>query len=203
MDPPLNHPALQTRLNLEAMLDHRPPPRRRPSARSTPPAARSPSGASRSPPAPTAPPRAPVTPPDEDATAPSFSPAKSSRPARTTPRPPARSSSRPARSTPPSTRRTANTSHTHPTPHRQQAPHRPPRPRLERLDRTLQIRPRRRDQQPTAVRQHQDQLQPPPAAHPPDQLERAALQRMPLPNDPDRRREPIEVGLVSCLPLIS
>jgi hypothetical protein len=88
-------------------------------------------------------------------------------------------------------------------PHRQQVPHRAHRPRLERLDRTLQIRPRRREQQPTAVRQHQDQLQPPPAAHPPDQLERAALQRMPLPNDPDRRREPIEVGLVSCLPSIA
>ena len=64
---------------------------------------------------------------------------------------------------------------------------------------TLQVGPRRRDQRAAAVRQHQDQLQPPLAAHPPDQLKRAALQRVPRPHDPDRRREAIEVGSVSCL----
>jgi hypothetical protein len=64
---------------------------------------------------------------------------------------------------------------------------------------TLQIGPRRRNQQPAAIRQHQNQLQPPTTAHPPDQLKRATLQRMARPHDPDRRREAIEVGSVSCL----
>ena len=50
-----------------------------------------------------------------------------------------------------------------------------------RRGRALQIRPRRRHQQMAAVGQHQDQLQPPTAAHPPHQLKRAALPRMTRP----------------------
>ena len=52
-----------------------------------------------------------------------------------------------------------------------------------------------------AVRQHQDQLQPAAAAHPPHQLKRAALPCMTRPQHPHRRREAIEMGSVSCLPL--
>jgi hypothetical protein len=72
-------------------------------------------------------------------------------------------------------------------------------PRLRRPHRAFQIRPRCRHQQPAAVGQHKDQLQPPPTTHPPDQLKRAALQRMSRPHHPHHRREAIEVGLVSCL----
>jgi hypothetical protein len=74
--------------------------------------------------------------------------------------------------------------------------------RLRRGGRRLKIRPRGRNEQRAAVRQHHDQLQPAPAAHPTPQLKRAALPRMRTPNDPHRRREAIEVGLVSCLPSI-
>jgi len=51
-----------------------------------------------------------------------------------------------------------------------------------------------------AVREDQDQLQTPTTAHPAHQLMRPALPRMRAPDDPDRSREAIEVGLVSCVP---
>src|SRR5664279_2191252 len=80
----LNHPALQARLDLEPVLDHRAPPPPRRSLRSAPPTARSPPRAAPRPPAPTAPPPALGTPPDPNATAPCCSPRRTSRPARTT-----------------------------------------------------------------------------------------------------------------------
>jgi len=85
------------------------------------------------------------------------------------------------------------------TPRSQQIRQRAQRPGRQRRGVTLQIGPRRRYQQAAAVRQHDEQLELPAAAHPPDQLKRAALQRVPWPHDPHRRREAIEVGLVSCL----
>jgi hypothetical protein len=84
--------------------------------------------------------------------------------------------------------------------HGEQISERSQRPRLDRLGRGLQVGPHRRHHQMAAVRQHEDQLQPTPPAHPPHQLKRAALPRMPRPHDPHRRREAIEVGSVSCLP---
>jgi len=51
-----------------------------------------------------------------------------------------------------------------------------------------------------SVRHNENQLKPPAAAHPADQLERAALQRMTCPHDPHPLREAIEVCSVSCLP---
>jgi hypothetical protein len=64
----------------------------------------------------------------------------------------------------------------------------------------LEIGPPARDQRAAAVRQDEDQLEPVPAAHPADQLEGAALQWVTPPHDPDRLRETLEVGSVSCLP---
>jgi hypothetical protein len=75
---------------------------------------------------------------------------------------------------------------------------RPQRPRRERAGRALEIRPRGRHEQMAAVRQHHDQLQALMPVHPADQLKRPALPCMPRPHDPDRSREAIEVGLVSC-----
>jgi hypothetical protein len=75
------------------------------------------------------------------------------------------------------------------------------RPRLRRLGRGLQVGPRRRDQQPGAVRQCHEQLQPAMALHPAGQLKRPALPRMRPSHDAHRRREAIEVGSVSRLPL--
>ena len=84
-------------------------------------------------------------------------------------------------------------------PHRQQILQRAQSPRCRRPDpTTLQIGPRRRNEHPAAVRQHQQQLEPAMPAHPPDQLKRAAFQRVPRARNPDRRREPIEMGSVSC-----
>jgi len=65
----------------------------------------------------------------------------------------------------------------------------------------LKICPLCRDKQGAAVLEDQDQLQLAPAAHPARQLKRAALQRVTRAHDPDGRREAIEVGSVSCLPL--
>ena len=65
----------------------------------------------------------------------------------------------------------------------------------------FEICPGSRNEQGTAVRQHQDQLKLTPAAHPAGEPKRAALQRMAGPHNSDRRREAIEVGSVSCLPL--
>jgi hypothetical protein len=84
----------------------------------------------------------------------------------------------------------------------QQIVKRSQRARPGRFDRALQIGPRRRHHQVAAVRKHQDQLEPAAAAHPPHQLERAALPRVTRPHHPHRRREAIEVGSVSCLPSI-
>jgi hypothetical protein len=53
-----------------------------------------------------------------------------------------------------------------------------------------------------AIRQHQDQLQAAAPMHPAHQLKRAALQWVTRPHHPDRWRETIEVGSVSCLPSI-
>jgi hypothetical protein len=86
---------------------------------------------------------------------------------------------------------------------RQQIVKRSQRARPGRFDRALQIRPRRRHHQVAAVRQHQDQLEPAAAAHPPHQLKRAALPRVTRPHNPHRRREAIEMGSVWCLPLIA
>jgi hypothetical protein len=86
----------------------------------------------------------------------------------------------------------------HPS-HRQQLLGRAQRARGQRPGLTLQIAPRRRDPGAAAVRQHQEQIEPPAAAHPPDQLKRADVQRMARPHHPDCRREAIEVGSVSCL----
>jgi len=85
-------------------------------------------------------------------------------------------------------------------PRRQQIIKRAERSSRRRLDRAPQVGPPGRDQQMAAVWQHQDQLQHPPAAHPPHQLKRAALPRMTRAHHPHRRREAIEVGLVSCPP---
>jgi hypothetical protein len=87
-------------------------------------------------------------------------------------------------------------------PHREQIIKRAERPR-RRLDRAPQISPRGRDHQMTAVRQHHDQLQPTMTVHPTHQLKRAALPRVTRPKNPHRRRETIEVGLMSCLPSIA
>jgi len=84
---------------------------------------------------------------------------------------------------------------------RQQILKRSQRARPRRLDRALQIGPRRRHHQVAAVRQHHDQLQPAATAHPPHHLKRAALPRVTRPHNPHRRREAIEVGSLSCLPL--
>jgi hypothetical protein len=83
--------------------------------------------------------------------------------------------------------------------HRQQIRNRRKRPSDRQPDRPLEIGPRGREQQPAAVPQHHNQLQPPPATHPPDQLKRAALQRVTRAHDPHGRREALEVGSVSCL----
>jgi hypothetical protein len=77
---------------------------------------------------------------------------------------------------------------------------RPQRPGRWRLGRRLQVGPGGREQQTAAIRELDDQLQPPVTAHPPDQLKRAALPRVSRPQHPNRRRVAIEVGLVSCLP---
>jgi hypothetical protein len=87
-------------------------------------------------------------------------------------------------------------------PRRQQIIKRSQRARPGRFDRALQIGPRRRHHQVAAVRQHHDQLEPAAAAHPSHQLKRAALPRVTRPQHPHRRREAIEVGSVSRLPLI-
>jgi hypothetical protein len=105
--------------------------------------------------------------------------------------------------TAPDRRNVAETSPKHAVQHlprRQQVLQRAQRSRHHRTHRTLEVRPRRRHRQSAAVVQHQNQLQPSAAAHPPDQLKRAALQRMTRPHHPHARREAIEVGLVSCLP---
>jgi len=85
----------------------------------------------------------------------------------------------------------------------EQIPKRAQRPRPDRPRRGLQIGPRGRDHQMTGVRQDQDQLQPPAPVHPAHQLKRLSLPRMRASDDPHRRREAIEVGLVSCVPSIS
>jgi hypothetical protein len=77
---------------------------------------------------------------------------------------------------------------------------RPQRARRRWAGWALEIGPRGRHEQMAAIRQHHDQLQPPMPMHPADQLERAALPRMPRPHDPYRSRKAIEVGLVSCSP---
>jgi hypothetical protein len=74
------------------------------------------------------------------------------------------------------------------------------RPDLRPPGRRVQVRPHRRDHQVAAIGQHQDQLQSAATAHPAQQLKRPALPRMTRPQNPDCRREAIEVGLVSCLP---
>ena len=66
----------------------------------------------------------------------------------------------------------------------------------------LKICPFCGDEQATAVLKDQDQLELAPAAHPAGKLERAALKRVACPHNTDRRREPVEVGSVSCLLLI-
>jgi hypothetical protein len=68
--------------------------------------------------------------------------------------------------------------HQHP-PQRQQIRERPERARHQRFRRSVQIGPGSRDQQMTAIRQHQNQLQPTAAAHPPHQLKRTTFPRMP------------------------
>ena len=83
----------------------------------------------------------------------------------------------------------------------QQLPKRGKRPRHHRLRLGLQIRPLRRQKQRAAVREHEDQLQPTPAAHPAPQLKRAALPRVTPPDDLHPLRVAIEVGSVSCLPM--
>ena len=64
----------------------------------------------------------------------------------------------------------------------------------------FEICPGGRNEQGTAIRQHQDQLKLTPAAHPAGEPKRAALQPMAGPHNSDRRREAIDVGSVSCLP---
>jgi hypothetical protein len=86
-------------------------------------------------------------------------------------------------------------------PRGEQIVERPQRSGRWRLGRGLQVGPGGRQQQTAAVRELDDQLQPPVAAHPPGQLKRAALPRVSRPQHPNRRREAIEVGLVSCVPL--
>jgi len=66
----------------------------------------------------------------------------------------------------------------------------------------LEICPLCGDEQATAVLKHEDQLELAPPAHPAGQLERAAPKRVARAHNPDRRREAIEVGSVSCLPSI-
>jgi hypothetical protein len=85
----------------------------------------------------------------------------------------------------------------------QQVLQRPQRPSGRRVRRSLEIGPRRRDQRAAVVRQHEDQLEPAAAPHPAHQRERAALQWMTRPHDPHLLREAVEVGSVSCLPLIA
>ena len=67
----------------------------------------------------------------------------------------------------------------------------------------LEICPFCGDEQATAVLKHEDQIELAPPAHPAGQLERAALKRVACAHNPDRRREAIEVGSVSCLPSIA
>jgi len=67
----------------------------------------------------------------------------------------------------------------------------------------LEICPFCGDEQATAVLKHEDQIELAPPAHPAGQLERAALKRVARAHNPDRRREAIEVGSVSCLPSIA
>jgi hypothetical protein len=74
------------------------------------------------------------------------------------------------------------------------------RARSRPLGGRLEISPPGRNQRAAAVRQHQDQAQRATAAHPADQLKRAALQWVTRPHDPHRLREAVEVGSVSCLP---
>jgi hypothetical protein len=83
---------------------------------------------------------------------------------------------------------------------REQIVKRAQRPRPDRLRCGLQIGPRGRDHQMTGVRQDQDQLKAPAPVHPAHQLKRLPLPRMRAADDPDRWREAIEVGLVSCVP---
>jgi hypothetical protein len=85
----------------------------------------------------------------------------------------------------------------------QQIVKRSQRARPGRFDRALQIGPRRRHHQVAAVRQHQDQLEPPATAHPPHQLKRTALPRVTRPHNPHRHREAVEVGSLSRLPSIA
>jgi len=70
------------------------------------------------------------------------------------------------------------------------------------VGRRVQVGPRGRNQKVAAVRQHQDQLKLAAPAHPAQQLKRLSLPRVPPPQHPHRRREAIEVGLMSCLPSI-
>jgi hypothetical protein len=74
------------------------------------------------------------------------------------------------------------------------------RARRRLLGGRLEIGPPGRDQRAAAVRQDEDQLEPPAATHPADQLKRAALQWVTRPHDPHPLREAVEVGSVSCLP---
>jgi hypothetical protein len=89
------------------------------------------------------------------------------------------------------------------TSHRKQILGRAQRARGRRPGLTPQIGPRRRDPGAAAVRPHQQQIEPPAAAHPPDQLKRASIERMTRPRHPNRRRESFEVGSLSCLPSIT
>jgi hypothetical protein len=86
-------------------------------------------------------------------------------------------------------------------PRREKIIQRRQRPTVRRSRHCLKVGPHGRDHQVAAVRQHDDQLQPTAAPHPPHQPKRAALPRMPSPDDPHRRRKAIEMGSVSCLPL--
>ena len=67
----------------------------------------------------------------------------------------------------------------------------------------LEICPFCGDEHATAVLKHEDQIELAPPAHPAGQLERAAQKRVARAHNPDRRREAIEVGSVSCLPSIA
>jgi hypothetical protein len=77
------------------------------------------------------------------------------------------------------------------------------RARRRPLGGRLEIGPPGRDQRAAAVRQHQDQAQRATAAHPADQLQRAALQWVTRPHHPHRLRKAVEVGSVSRLPSIA
>jgi len=75
------------------------------------------------------------------------------------------------------------------------------RPRRRRPGRAPQVSPRGRDHQMASVWQHHDQLELAASAHPPHQLKRAVLPRMPHPHDPHPLRKAIEMGSLSSLPL--